>query len=146
MGETTKDTRSVTTLHAKTAEAFNRRDWDALRALIAPDATYTEHALGVTAHGPDQIVDLLSAWSSAFSGARIEQPTYHEAGDVSVCCFVGRGLQDGALGPFPPSNNYAEIAFCEVVRFDGGGKIVAGEVYYDQLGMLIRLGHIPAPE
>ncbi|QBI20106.1 DUF4440 domain-containing protein [Egibacter rhizosphaerae] len=146
MTDATKETRSVAELHARTADAFNRRDWGALRAMVAADATYTDHAQGVTAHGPDEVVGLLATWSAAFSDARIEDATYLEAGDVSVSRFVGRGVQDGPLGPFPPSNIHTETAFCEVVRFDGGGKTVAGDVYYDQLGLLTRLGHIPAPE
>lgn len=146
MAETTSSTRSSTELHSRTAGAFNRRDWDALRAMIATGASYTDHARGVTAHGPDEIVELLSSWSAAFSDARIEETVYHDAGDVSVCCFVGRGTQDLPLGPFPPSNNFTETAFCEVLRFDDSGKITAGQVFYDQLGLLTRLGHIPAPE
>lgn len=144
MAEASHITRSTTELHARTPDAFNRRDWDALLAIIADDATYIDHAQGVTVHGPEGTVGLLRAWTAAFSDAHLKDNTYYQDGDVSVTTFVGCGTQDGPLGPFPPSNQYTETAFCEVVRFDSAGKVASGEVFYDQLGMLTRLGHIPA--
>ena len=35
---------------------------------------------------------------------------------------------------------------CEITRFDEQGRIVGGEIYYDQLTMLTQLGHMRAAE
>jgi len=146
MAETRAATTSITAIHQQMHDAFNRRDWDALRGRIAQDAVYTDHARGETATDPDAIVDLYRLWDDAFGDGEIEDVVFHQAGNVSVSQFVGRGTQDGQLGPFPPSGGYAETTFCEVLRFDDDGALVGGDMFYDQLSMLMQLGHIPTAE
>jgi len=60
--------------------------------------------------------------------------------------FTGVGTQDGALGPLPASGKRMTMQFCEVMHFNGSGQIVRGELYYDQVTMMVQLGHMPAPE
>jgi len=60
--------------------------------------------------------------------------------------FTGVGTQDAALGPLPASGKRMTMQFCEVMHFNGSGQIVRGELYYDQVTMMVQLGHMPAPE
>ena len=36
--------------------------------------------------------------------------------------------------------------FCEIMTYDSDGRIVRGELYDDQVSMLVQLGHMPPQE
>ena len=55
---------------------------------------------------------------------------------------MGRGVNDGALGPLPATGREIDLPFCEIFGFDDEGQIVSGNIYYDQLTMMTQLGHI----
>ena len=38
------------------------------------------------------------------------------------------------------------IPFCEIMTFNEEGQIVSGAAYYDQLSMMIQLGHAQPAE
>ena len=61
------------------------------------------------------------------SDARCADGRYLDAGDTSVAPFVGRGLNDGAMGSFPASNNQLEVPICEVLTSDADGNVAAGK-------------------
>ena len=136
-------TQTITAIHQEIIDAANRRDWEAIRSRYAPDVVYTDHARGETIHGVEAVIEDYRAWTEAFSDGRIEEAVFDQAGDLSVARFIGRGTQDGPLGPFPPTGEMAETSFCDVARFNDDGQIVAEDFYYDQLSMLTQLGHIP---
>jgi steroid delta-isomerase-like uncharacterized protein len=125
-------------------EAFNRRDLSMAGA--ADDVVMLDTARNLTLKGKGQVKEWLSEWTKAFSNGKITEVRYIDAGDTVVSQFVGVGRQDGPLGPFPPSNREVAVAFCEVARFNGEGKIVSLTNYYDQLSMLAQLGHLPVPK
>jgi hypothetical protein len=53
---------------------------------------------------------------------------------------VGRGTNDGPLGPLPATGREVILPYCEVYHFNAAGKVIAGECYWDQLGLLRQLG------
>ncbi len=125
--------------------AFNERDWDAMRGLIAEDCVFTD-GRGMRHEGPDQFVDNYSkGWADAFSDARITDPKIYDAGATVVAEFVGRGTNDGPLGPMEATGRQLELAYLEIYHFDSEGKIVGGRAYFDQVDMLTQLGQMPAP-
>ena len=127
-------------------EAFNRRDWDGVIADFGPQAHYTDHARGVTVKSPQEFVDYLrDGWATSFTDARVTEVSYLDAGDHVVARFTGTGTQDGPLGPLPASGKRISLPFCEILRYDDTGQVIAGELYYDQMTMLAQLGHVPPP-
>jgi hypothetical protein len=38
------------------------------------------------------------------------------------------------------------MRFCEIREHDANGQVVRGELFYDQVTMLVQLGHMPPPE
>jgi steroid delta-isomerase-like uncharacterized protein len=126
-------------------EAFNNRDWDSMKGLIADDCVFVD-ARGERHVGPDAFVeDYAKGWSNAFSNAKVTEARYHDAGDTVVAEFIGRGTNDGPLGPLPASGREVNIPYCEIYEFDGEGKITGGHAYFDQFGMMVMLGHAEAP-
>ena len=126
-------------------QAFNDRDWDAVRAAIAPGCVFTD-GRGVRHEGPDAFASTYSKpWTDAFSDGRITEPVYHDAGDTVVTEFVGVGTNDGALGPMPATGRSVVLPYAEIYHFDADGKVSGGRAYFDQLGMLVQLGLAEAP-
>lgn len=146
MGQARTDIASVTLIHQELLDAFNRRDWAAIEDRLAEDVAYTDHARGQIARQPADVVALYRSWADAFSDGDVDPIVFHQAGNVSVCQFIGRGTHDGQLGPFPPTGSYAATEFCEVLRSNDDGLIIGGDMYYDQLSMLTQLGLIAEPE
>lgn len=127
--------------HRATQEAFNRRDYEAAAGPMREDAVYTDHPRNATVKGPVELVDWLKEWTKAFSDARSTDHHFIDGGDHTVCLFHGRGTNDGPLGPLPATGRRMDLPFCEVLRYDAQGKIIAGEIFYDSMSMLVQLGH-----
>lgn len=128
--------------HRATMEAFNRRDWAGAAGPMREDATYTDHGRDITAKGPVEAMDNLKEWAAAFSDARASDMHFIDGGDYTVCLFHGQGTNDGPMGPLPATGKRMDTAFCEVMHFDSHGKIISGELFYDNLSMLVQLGHM----
>ena len=128
-------------------QAFNRRDFNAVVNLMTEDFTYEDRARGVTFSGRAGFKEFMQAWVAAFSDAAVSEPTYIDGGKIVVAEFVGRGTNDGLMGPLPVTGRSMNLHFCEVMRFNDHGQIVSGAAYYDQLSIMVQLGHAqPAGE
>lgn len=132
--------------HRESHEAFNAGDIEGSMKHLRPDVQYVDHPRGDTITSVDGLKDWLQAWRAAFSDASIAEATYLDAGDYTVARFSGRGTNDGPFGPFPATNNQLDAQLCEILHWDANGMNDSGGVYYDQLSMLVQLGHMPAPQ
>lgn len=131
--------------HRETHDAFNRRDWDATREMAAVDLVYEDRGRGMTLKGQDEFLGWLKEWATGMSDARPDEPTYIDGGDYSVSLFKGRGTHDGQLGPLPASGRRLDLPFCEVLHWTSDGKMDRGEIYYDQMSMMVQLGAMEPP-
>jgi hypothetical protein len=60
-----------------------------------------------------------------------------------VCTFTVIGTQDGPLGRFPATGKQIALPLCEMWHFYSSGRVVGGDVYYDQVSLLTQLGLMP---
>lgn len=129
-------------------QAFNRRDFTAMVKSYADRITWTDHAQGRTFSTPEEFRDdFLAGWTRAFPDTQITKTRYLDAGATVVCTFTGVGRHDGPLGPFPATGKEFALEFCEMWHFDSGGRVIGGDLYYDQVTLLTQLGLMPgAPE
>lgn len=131
--------------HRQAHEAFNSRDWDGVVRDLAPDIQYTDHPHNTTTKNPHEFVEYKTGWVTGFSDAKVGHARYAETGDQTIAQFDGTGTNDGPLGSLPATGKTMHLAFCEVMTYDPDGRIVRGELYYDQLTMLVQLGHMASP-
>ncbi len=125
---------------ATIATAFNQRDWETIRALIAEDCVFSDPAQDHK--GPDGFVEGYNkTWVAGFSDAKMTDVVIHDAGDAVIVEFIGTGTNDGSVADLPPTGKHASQSICEVYRFGPDGKVIGGRSYYDQLGILAQLGH-----
>jgi steroid delta-isomerase-like uncharacterized protein len=121
--------------------AFNRKDWDAVRAGMSLSGfVYDEVGTGRRAEGADQAVPLWQAWAGAFPDANASFDQAAAAGDTVVLEVTWRGTHRGPLqtpaGAIPPSENRFEVRACLVIEMDGDK--VRRERHYFDMGTLLR--------
>jgi steroid delta-isomerase-like uncharacterized protein len=127
-------------------EAFNRRDFAGMVERYAESITWTDHARGLSFQTPKAFEnDFLEGWIEVSSDCRVTDARYTDAGETVVAQFTARGTNDGPLGPFPATGRQWTLPICEMWHFDGAGRVVGGEIYYDQASLLTQLGHLPQP-
>ena len=132
--------------HRAGHEAFNQRDFVAMTKLYADSITWTDHAQGRTFRTPQRFRDdFLAGWVEASADIRITNPRYIDAGPTVVCTFTVVGTHDGPLGPLPATGNEFTLSLCEMWRFDSSGRVIGGDLYYDQVSLLTQLGLMPQP-
>jgi steroid delta-isomerase-like uncharacterized protein len=127
-------------------EAFNQRDFEAMTKHYADSITWTDHPQGRTFTTPQAFKDdFLAGWVQASHDIRITGPRYIDADQTVVCTFAVVGSHDGPLGPFPATGAEFALPLCEMWHFDLSGRVVGGDLYYDQVSLLTQLGLMPQP-
>jgi steroid delta-isomerase-like uncharacterized protein len=132
--------------HRAGHEAFNRRDFETMTRQYADSISWTDNAQGRTFTTPQEFRDeFLTGWVRSSSDIRVSDPGYLDAGQAVVCTFTVTGTHDGPLGPFPATGRAFALPLCELWHFDAGGRVVGGDLYYDQVSLLTQLGLMPQP-
>ena len=132
--------------HRAGHEAFNQRDFVGMTNQYAESITWTDHSQGRTFRTPQEFRDdFLAGWIEASADIRITNPRYIDAGQTVVCTFAVVGTHDGPLGPFPATGNEFTLPLCEMWHFNSNGRVVGGDLYYDQVSLLTQLGLMPQP-
>ena len=133
-------------IHRAGHRAFNSRDFEAMTRCYADSITWTDHARGRTFRTRQEFVrDFLPVWVTAASDILIDQPTYLDAGAAVVCTFTVVGTHDGPLGPLLATGKEFALSLCEMWHFDPAGRVLGGDLYYDQVSLLMQLGLMPQP-
>jgi steroid delta-isomerase-like uncharacterized protein len=139
------ESRNVETYRAG-HEAFNRRDFDAMVKEYAESISWIDQARGITFRTPQEFEnDFLMGWIEASSDCRVTDARYTDAGDTVVARFTARGTNDGPLGSFPATGKEWTLRICEMWHFGTDGRVVGGEIYYDQVSLLTQLELLPEP-
>jgi hypothetical protein len=132
--------------HRAGHEAFNQRDFEAMVTHYASSINWTDRARGLTFRTPEEFKSVfLAGWVESSRDIRITDPQYIDAGQTVVCKFKVVGTHDGPLGPFAATNKQFELPLCEMWYFDSSGHVVGGDLYYDQVSLLMQLGLMPQP-
>lgn len=122
-------------------EAWNRRDFGRIEALVADDAEGTDFD-GTLYHGPSGFRESGEMYATAFPDGRIEIQSVAVAGETAVAELVGHGTNDGAFRDQPATHRHVEMPFCDVLTIRDG-KIVRERNYGDTATMLRQLGLMP---
>ena len=114
-------------------EAFNQRGFEAMTKQYAESIAWTDHPQGRRFRTPQEFKDnFLAGWVAVSPDIRITGPRYIDAGQTVVCTFTAVGTHHGPLGPFPATGKEFALPLCEMWHFDSSGRVVGGDLYYDQ--------------
>ena len=127
-------------------DAFNQRDWNKFRDLLAPNAVYDEVGTGVKVTGKDEIVDVSRGWPKAFSDLKGTIEHSIASDDHVLCAVTYEGTHDGELkgptGPVRPSGRRVTTRCLQMFRVSNG-HVVEMRNYFDMLHILSAVNALP---
>lgn len=127
-------------------DAVDRRDWRTFMGLLADDCIWEDRARGITFRSPVEILDgYIRRWLRSFPDATVAEPSAVDGGDRVIVRWIARGTNREPLGLVPATGRRILLHMCDVLSFDGRGKILAGESYFDELTLLVQIGHAQPP-
>lgn len=128
-------------------EAWNRRDWETLKASTAADSVLTVIGTGETFHGPEGVHQSDKMWADAFPDAKITEDRIIEAGDLVVVEYTGRGTHTGPMvtgaGTVPATGRSVTLQFCDIFEVRNR-KVQSRRSYGDTGALMTQLGLITA--
>src|ERR1700730_15579628 len=77
--------------------AYNERDWNKTRDMLATDAVYDEKATNRRLEGADQIIEAFQGWANAFPDSKATFIREFASGDTAVLELVWKGVHTGPL-------------------------------------------------
>jgi steroid delta-isomerase-like uncharacterized protein len=123
--------------------AYNEKDWNKCRDVLATDAVYDEKGTHRRIQGAGDIIEAWQGWAKAFPDSKATLVREFASGDNAVLELVWKGVHTGPLqtptGTIPPSNKPIEMPACQVVQVEGD-KIKSASHYFDMLTMLTQIG------
>ncbi len=130
----------------KMIDAINNKDYDILDNLLAPDIVrHCQATPNLNIRSLTEFKDFLKVDSKTFPDSHITTEILIAEGDMVAGYFTYSGTQEGAMGPFPPTNKKAELKYLGILRIEDG-KIAEMWVEWDNMAFLTQLGHFPPPE
>lgn len=131
---------------ARMINAINDRTYEMLDEVIAPDIVrHCQATPNLNIRSLVEFKDFLKVDGKTFPDSHITTEMLIAEGDLVAGYFTYSGTQEGAMGPFPPTNKKAELKYLGILRIEDG-KIAEMWVEWDNLAMLTQLGHFPPPE
>jgi steroid delta-isomerase-like uncharacterized protein len=138
-----QQTQSIGDIAKASITAYNRKDWDAVRAAIAPNCVYDEVATRRRGQGADEITSLWKAWAQALpdSAATFENTLVSD--NTVVCELTWRGTHSGPLsmpgGQLAPTGRKIEVRACQIIEVSGA-RVQTIRHYFDMATLLQQLG------
>jgi len=127
-------------------EAGNARDYDTLAALVAPD--FERHCPAtpeVQVKSFEDFRRFLEQDAETTPDSRVALDALVAEGDRVAFWATYSGTQTGPMGPFPPTGRRFDCEFAGIVRIEAD-RITQLRLTWDNLGILMHLGHLRPPE
>ncbi len=123
--------------------AYNKKDWNGVRAAIAVGFVYDEVATQSKAAGADQVVEAWRGWATALPDSNATFESAFVSGGKVVLEMTWRGKHTGPMqspkGEIPATGKSIEMRACQIVEVEGG-KAKSMRQYFDMMTMMQQLG------
>ena len=126
-------------------EAWEKRDFGAFEDCLADGVSFNDASRGQVVKGKGSVKDWYASWVTACPDSVAGATLVAASDDTVVFEGVYAGTNTGAFGPFPATGRSVSLPWVNVLRFDSDGRIISGSAYYDQLTVMIQLGHMELP-
>ena len=125
--------------------AWSSHDSEQIVSFMAPDATYTDVALGQAHRGRADIAAWIEHMVPEFSSNYSFEPVYEHVTDSAyVLEWVMKGTHDGSSPQLPASGRQFAIHGASVGELEGG-VIRRNTDYWNMLEFLVQIGAMPEP-
>ncbi len=123
--------------------AYNEKDWNKARSILAPDLVYDEVGTQRKLQGADETIAVWQGWAKAFPDSK---GTIHSAiasGNTVVVEVTWKGTHTGpfqsAKQTVPATNKPFQVRACVVFEL-AGEKVKVERHYFDMMTLLGQLG------
>ena len=135
--QTEQNKRIVTRM----VEIINSRDYDRLGEVMSSDLVRHSAATpDVNVKSLEDMRKFLEMDNQAVPDSVVTIEDLIAEGNMVAGRLTYEGTQEGAMGPFPPSNKRVKGPFLAFLRIQDG-KVAEMWVEWDNLSMLVQLGH-----
>jgi predicted ester cyclase len=128
-------------------DAFDRQDWETLKACLTPDAMHIEPG-GMELHGPEATVEGLKVFKTAFPDLKHTLTRVVAGADDMAVEMIWTATHTGPLvtpsATIPPTGKPVTLYASKVFVFEGD-LIRYTRHYWDQLELLAAIGAVPKP-
>ncbi|MFI9736158.1 ester cyclase [Nocardia sp. NPDC052278] len=127
--------------------AVNRRDFETLTNLLAPDVVF-EHESPI--EGRDKIISMLQGICTAFPDLTISVTDQISREDEVVCFLLGSGTWRGEFAGVPPTGRHFAARTVDRIRFSGASiasistvcEVLGGFSVMHQLGITAQTSEV----
>jgi steroid delta-isomerase-like uncharacterized protein len=120
-----------------------RDGWEAIDEMASPDVVGHGQAQHDTVIGREQFRIFAQGFRTAFPDLKVTIDHIVEQGDKVVARWTATMTHKGDFLGFAPTGKKVTITGTSTQRISGG-KIVEGWDNWDQLGLLVQIGAVPA--
>lgn len=125
--------------------AMNERRFEDLDELVSPTVVrHSPSTPGLEIRNLDQFKDFLRGDIAGVPDSRQEIRMMAAEGDLVAVWANYSGTQEGPMGPYPPTGRRVDADFAGFLRLEDG-LIVEINAVWDNLSMLVQLGHLEPP-
>lgn len=130
-------------------DAFNRRDWEWIAAMLAPDVEWFHAARDERVRGTHAVIASFRSVIESAPSAQIDVRAVHDAGLVVIAeCAIRHSVRDqnSRKSTPPPGRSPSRpplvepATFCEVLELRGG-RCARGSTYADSVRLLMDITH-----
>jgi len=126
--------------------AFNEKNWDKVRATLAPAVVYDEVATGRKVQGLEDVVSLWRSWATAFPDTNGTILNEYVSNNTVILELTWKGTHTGPLqtpkGTIDPTGRMVNVRACEVIE-TAGEKVARVRHYFDMVTLLGQIGALP---
>lgn len=135
--------KSVVDLAKEQVVAYNEKDWDRVRAALAPEVVYDELATQRTANGIDEVLMNWKGWATALPDSRATFRSEMASGNTAVLEVTWTGTHNGPLqtptGEIPATGKKIDVPACQVVEV-ADDQVKSIRQYFDMGTILEQIG------
>lgn len=113
-------------------EAWNRRDWEWIGAMLAPDVEWLNAARDERIKGVNGVLSSFKSVVEGYPSARIDLRAVHTAGTVIVA--------ECSIRSAPDAPTVRTATFCEILELKSG-RCIRGTTYADSVRLLMDMSH-----
>lgn len=128
-------------------DAFNRRDWEWIAAMLAPEIEWFHAARDERVKGVNAVIASFRSLLDGTTSAQLDVHNVHDAGLVVIAeCGIRHAVSSSQRKSVPPLSKPAAprpapiqpASFCEVMVL-AGGRCVRGSTYADSVRLLLDI-------
>ena len=120
-------------------ELLNKRDFDALKELLAPEYLCYIPSRSTKSLSRDEYVEIIKTFRNAFPDINWKILELIPVGDRVIMRYIGRGTHKGEYRGIPATGNHIEYGGTALFRIENG-KVVEEMADNDTLGIMLQLG------